>query len=578
MSKLVYGLGIAAGVAGLGYGAWKMLEKGKFEWVPAAIAAGGLASGAALIGVGRSSARKRVNAVIKKAGKTTEAEQVDEVLVLDEVIKGVPYALQKHKITENIESITHLGVNDDVIWPGAILRGDGISDFVYAPITTPRAPLTLSVSLEAAETGTSVVQVVDSPKLSSVREGISELLKKAIVPGTRVAASVDFSFKQVFSESQVDLVVGANVEAAVFDLASAFDWQSSETKTRIVVEYRQIYYSVDVDAPETAAGMFPSGIGLEELSRAMPPGSQPVYIAGVQYGLMAIMMIESDYSFDSMSFALNASYGGKLAKTDVLTDYSAEELMSSSRIKTVVYGGSTAGLSSIQEGYEGLLKILKASTQFSSDSPGVPIAYKFRNLVDNTLAMISMTSQYTQLIPQTGRYRITFERITMDDVDDEVGNEVEIDAITFKVRAWDQAPTANEVLGPPTFDLWSFLRPEEEEEGPALRQAITPKGGAEVFSIGPGAEIDLRKDESFPPGRLDVDNSVDLVFDIQNFNIDDALVRVHGYIHEVDPIDDDSSSDTMEIEGRRFGDRKFSMYTSKAGIGRVRFDWRIEPV
>ncbi len=85
---------------------------------------------------------------------------------------GYRYTYEKHDVVDNIESIAYLGLNDDVIWPGNLVKGDRAHDFIYEPISVKRSPVTISISLESSSTGSSIVQDVSDPKLSTVRQGL----------------------------------------------------------------------------------------------------------------------------------------------------------------------------------------------------------------------------------------------------------------------------------------------------------------------------------------------------------------------------------------------------------------------
>jgi hypothetical protein len=106
-----------------------------------------------------------------------------------------------------------------------------------------------------------------------------------------------------------------------------------------------------------------------------------------------------------------------------------------SSIRIIVYGGSTGGIEELT-GFDSFMNIIAASTEFTPQSPGVPLLYKFRHLRDNTLAMISLTSQYTitrQVRIRQG-VRVTCNRIVceMSDDDDPFYDDI-VDMDTFFV-------------------------------------------------------------------------------------------------------------------------------------------------
>lgn len=335
--------------------------------------------------------------IVRDAGKVAPAVAKDEKTeeVKDSEDGKIRYIYETHNVVENIDSITYLGLNDDIIWPGNLVRGDKANSFVYEPIAVKRAPITLSISLESStSTGPSISHQVDDPKLSTVRQGISDLLKKAVTDKTKIPAKVEFSHNRVYNESQMKLFLGTDVKYGAGKLNANFNWDSAAKKTKILARYRQIYYSVDVDIPLNPAGFMVPSMTEDELRAAMPPGSSPMYIAGVSYGMMALVFIETDASEENIKAALDAAYSGG-AEVKINGEFTSKQILENSSIKIIVYGGSTAELKNLETGYAGFKKVIEASSDFGPQTPGVPLLYKFRHLADSTLALTSLTSQYT---------------------------------------------------------------------------------------------------------------------------------------------------------------------------------------
>ena len=449
---------------------------------------------------------KDVDAILMEAQKVVPlAEKKDEVIETDSSFSGgYKYTYEKHDVVDNIESITYLGLNDDIIWPGNLVKGDKAHDFVYEPISVDRAPVTLSISLESSSTGSSIVQIVEEPKLSNVRQGISDLLKKSITSDTKVPAKVEFSHQQVFSQSQMNLFVQADVSYGAGSLETQFNWDQSSTKNKIMAKYKQIYYSIDVDAPESPMDFFAPSVTKENLAAHIPPGSRPLYVAGVSYGMMAIMCIETEFSYNEMKFALDAAYNGAV-NVDLGFGYTAKDVLESSSVKVIVYGGSTAGLSEIENGFEGFMKVVEASKDFTKDSPGVPLIYKFRHLVDNTLALVTLTSQYTLVSPLQIQQiaTVTVESFVCTMADDE-GADNTVDMDRFYV--WANA----------------FNRTGSDDPGVQLNPV-----NQEVYRY-------VGKDPMDRGSVHSANSSIDLTFDTENYDFNFAKLHLRAYARDDD--------------------------------------------
>lgn len=474
-----------------------------------------------------------VTEVLEQAGRVEPLDvEKDEVIDTETQEEGdYRYVYETHDVVDNIDSIVYLGLNDDIVWPGNLVRGDQIHDFVYEPINVARAPVTLSISLETSTTGESITRDVPDPRLSTVRQGISNLLKDAIVGDTHVPAKVEFNHQQVYNETHMDLYVGADVSYGAGSLSTSFDWQSDTKKTKIVAKYKQIYYSIDMDTPNHPADLFAESIPIEDLRAAMPRGSMPVYVAGVSYGLMAVITVETDFSYEEMNVALDFAYDGAV-DVELESGYTAKEMLQSSNVRVVVYGGSTAGLDQIEHGFEGFMKVVEASREFTSESPGVPLVYRFRHAHDNTLAQVSLTSQYTLVRPVKLRERV---RVTVDNfhcamADDEGAvNTVDMDRFGCKVWAYDCS--------------------SDQEPGAPICE------GEQVYWWSTGGEHNMNAGDTWD---CEGNHSYDVVFDAENFDFSAARLKLEGYARDKDspgfPLynDHDQAWGTYEIRGDRF--------------------------
>lgn len=465
--------------------------------------------------------------VLESAGKVVPvADNKDEIIeTSSEENGGYRYTYEKHDVVDNLESIVYLGLNDDVIWPGNMVKGERAHDFIYEPISIDRAPVTLSISLESANTGSTIVQEVEDPKLSTIRQGISDLLKTAVTATTKVPAKVEFSYQQVHSASQMSLFIGADISYGAGDLDTQFNWDQASSKTRIMAKYRQIYYSIDIDVPGSPVDFLDPSLTVEEVEAAMGPGSRPLYVAGVSYGMMAIMVIESDFSYEQMKWALDASYSG-VVKVDAELDMTSTQVMESSSINIIVYGGSTAGLGELETGYPGFLKVVDASSEFTSDSPGVPLVYKFRHLVDNTLALVTLTSQYTLVSPLQiqQKARVTLTKFICKLADDEgTSNTIDINPIWVKLDAFNKASSNDPYV--------QFNTP-----GEVLYQST----GEIAMNTGT---------------VVNINSSIDLVFDTESADFSLSKIELSAYARDVDdpgfPVynDHDVASNSINILG-----------------------------
>ncbi len=450
-----------------------------------------------------------LDAVLQEAGMVSPlAAERDDVTTAEEVEGDFRYIYETHDAVENLDSVTCLGLNDDVIWPGSLVRGDQAYNYVYEPIMAPRAPITLSISLEGAGVS-GLSEVVTSPMLSTVRQGIANLVTRALEGNASVPAQVDWDYQQVYSASQMSLFVDADVTYGAGSLAASFNWDESSTTNKIMAKYTQIYYSVDMDTPADARAVLAADISEAQLRAAFPSGSRPLYVAGVKYGMMAIMCIETEFTMSEMQAALDVAYGHGPLDAELSFGYTTREVLSSSSIRIIVYGGSTSGIEELT-GIDGFLNIIAASTNFSADSPGVPLVYKFRHLCDNTLAFISLTSQYTVCRPVRIRQgvRVMCTQFHCVWSDDEDGifydNKVDID----RLSVWCNA----------------FNRLNAGDPGVQFNPA-----NQSIFYWQTSGYYEMDDGDNYT-----VNEYVDLYFDTENYNFDYARLDVGAMIRDYD--------------------------------------------
>jgi len=347
------------------------------------------------------------------------------------------YITEVHDAALNVQEITYLGLNDDVIWTGNLIKGANLHRFVYEPIVgLARNPVMLSINLEGSGGGSTITESISDPRLSTVRQGISDLLDRAIQAGTTFAARAVWERKQVYSESQLNLAVGADVRYSSVNVSAMFNWDSTTRKNKILAKYQQLYYTIDMDTPSSSAAVFGSSNTLDAIRAAIPPGSCPVYVAGVTYGMMALTCIETDYTESEMNASIDAAYSSAPLDVEIRSGLTKRQVLENSSIKTVVYGGASAGLDQIYTGYEGFTEVVRASINLGTESPGVPLIYKFRHLCNNNLAGVTLTSQYsiTRIIRLRQMVRIVADSLVCVWANDGCGDD-QLEVIHIAVRA-----------------------------------------------------------------------------------------------------------------------------------------------
>jgi len=328
---------------------------------------------------------------------------------------------QNVKETQQYDRVVAYAANSDSLYPGALLTADSVLTGLFTQVVLPRAPQTISVSLENLG-GTKQAEVKD-PSLSSYRDALSGILDAEVTGST--AANIYSEIEQVHSEQQLNMALGIQASWAlgVASVRSSFNFSNQQIRSRYVVRYTQAYYTVDLDAPSAPSEMLGDGVALEDVQAKMDAQRPPVYVSSVTYGRMVLFTFESQYSAEEMSAALNFAYsGGVDLKGDVSVTY--KDIISQSKITAFILGGDGGSASQTIDSYDALINFIKSGGNYSRQSPGAPIAYKLAYLKDNSPARMSFTTEYAvrDCARVSQQVVVTLNSIVCDSADDGVGD------------------------------------------------------------------------------------------------------------------------------------------------------------
>ena len=287
-----------------------------------------------------------------------------------------------YKAAPGFDEMLALDPTSDVIFPGAILKGETIPTGEYIPIIADRAPLTLSASLQNIS-GSPVAQI-ESPTLSSVREGIKTILDQEVIGAT--PAQLNWEIFDVYTEEQLSVAIGANYRSAVSKVSSSFNFSESKKSHKFVLKFLQVYYTIDMDLPKNPGDLFTSLPDINSLG-----SSSPVYVSTVTYGRMILYTIETNYTKTDIQAAFDASFASSDGNVDV--DY--QKIINESEIKALVIGGSGASASQTVSGPEQVYNYITEGGDYSRDSPGAPLSYKLRFLKNNAVARVVLATEYS---------------------------------------------------------------------------------------------------------------------------------------------------------------------------------------
>jgi thiol-activated cytolysin len=299
---------------------------------------------------------------------------------------------QKYKASEAYSEVVLLNPTSDVIYVGSLLDGSSISDGSYRPIILNRASMKISTSFSniAGENSTTV----DCPTLSTVRGAIKKMIDDANINGS-TAATISYEIKEVNSEEELNVAIGASVKSSSMNIAGKFHFNNDEKKSHFLVKFVQSYYTVDMDLPASPSSLFAPDVTSYELGDALT-GKQnvPVYVSSVKYGRMAYFAIESSENSTTVETALNASFSSLAAKGQLDESSTSSKTFNSCTMSGTVIGGAADDAVKAINGKDAIINFITSGGNFSKESPSVPVAFTLRKLSDNKVYNVVNGGEY----------------------------------------------------------------------------------------------------------------------------------------------------------------------------------------
>lgn len=306
----------------------------------------------------------------------------------------------KYSLEQNFEDIAILKPLSGVVYPGALIKGNGsLMDGLPEPISLPRAPVTVHVDLPGI--GAAGTRIIKSPSNSSVKASIDSALNwwndNAYQDGYVNASSSSYRLATSYSSQQLALDVGLNTSWATTDINAQFNYNSSESKKVMMAVYKQAFYTIDIDIPQTPGSVFAPSVTLEQVKEQVDGDAPAAYVSTVTYGRIIMFRMETTYKATSLELEAAFRYAaGYSFNSDLESTY--KSILASSTIEVITLGGNAAIASEAVSARNAgdLEKIITGENAvYSKNNPGVPISYKVQYLKDHSLAKLGFTTEYT---------------------------------------------------------------------------------------------------------------------------------------------------------------------------------------
>ncbi len=320
-----------------------------------------------------------------------------EPFAFDEVDEGVLYTCTEtpYDITRTPEKLVTYNPGADVFWPGVLLQGrgyrGGAGSFVELPIRK-RAPLAVSIDLLFGGN----TRTVERPDLASVNQAVGEIIESARDAHIEPQSSVVFDEVVSHSVEQTAISLGLSARYLSFSAKARLAASREANRTTITASFTQRAFTVSVVPPETPAGFFSPDFTRADLDQQIAldrlgPDNLPVYLASVSYGRVLLFSFTAEATKSEIVGALNVMADTLVASGSVDLSARQREILSSAEISVFTMGGDDdAALALIRSG--DLRDYFAKDTTITAFAP---ISYVLRNVGDNSIALVSETTEYT---------------------------------------------------------------------------------------------------------------------------------------------------------------------------------------
>ncbi len=300
----------------------------------------------------------------------------------------------KKQATSSYEDLCMLGVNNEILYPGALLDIDNGEPVPMAGLKS--GTVNLSANLETAQnlTTDNISIDVENPSTGSVREAIRTIIPNNINENTQLPGQISMEIKQVESEDELYMNFGLGLQVSKLNFADEFSYKKINKQTNIMVVFKQVYYTVDASFNDGRGirSFFKNSYTIGELEDGLN-GKMPAYVSSVSYGKIVNVLIKSNYSAEEIINELTIGWGKQSSNPGSTSNkkfsFEFENTINSigkdseTEIKYTQYGGkASSNMSTLVSLGKNPGEVL--ASLFLDYSPnediGLPISYRIRHL------------------------------------------------------------------------------------------------------------------------------------------------------------------------------------------------------
>lgn len=316
---------------------------------------------------------------------TSTKQQGNEFVVVEKVKKNL----------SNGSADVAMNGNGDIFLGALFKANQDLLENKPQQISLDRSKGRISVDLPGMVGGDSYVDA--TPTASGMQEGVNTLLNRwheKYAAKNPAPARMQYESTSAYSMNQLKAKFGSDFEKVGVNLKIDFEAVNKGEKQVEVVDFKQIYYTANFDAPKNPSDVFAPGVTVDQLkARGIDETTPPVYVSSVSYGRQMYVKFETTSKSTELKAAINAVIKGVPIKAE--SEWA--RVLKDTTVTVSIVGGNADGAARVVTGtVEDLKKLIQEGANFSTQNPAVPISYKTAFLKDNQVATIQSNTDYIE--------------------------------------------------------------------------------------------------------------------------------------------------------------------------------------
>ena len=322
---------------------------------------------------------------IENYTNTSTKQQGNEFVVVEKVKKSL----------SNGSADVAINGNGDIFLGALFKANQDLLENKPQQISLDRSKGRISVDLPGMVGGDSYVDA--NPTVSGMQEGVNTLLNRwheKYAAKNPAPARMQYESTSAYSMNQLKAKFGSDFEKVGVNLKIDFEAVNKGEKQVEVVDFKQVYYTANFDAPKNPSDVFAPGVTVDQLkARGIDENTPPVYVSSVSYGRQMYVKFETTSKSTELKAAINAVIKGVPIKAE--SEWA--RVLKNTTVTVSIVGGNADGAARVVTGtVEDLKKLIQEGATFSTQNPAVPISYKTAFLKDNQVATIQSNTDYIE--------------------------------------------------------------------------------------------------------------------------------------------------------------------------------------